>query len=322
MLRFIAKRIAIMPVMLLLVSFLLFFIINISPTNAAVALLPTNFTQEDIDRIFEEYGFDDPMVVQYGRWLGDVLQGDLGTSYQTNMPVWTEVVVTRLPVSAKLALVSVAFTLIVGVPLGVISAVKQYTSTDLIINMSAKFFGGIPAFLYSVILTLIFSVMLKWLPSYGLSSWKHWILPIIAGSMPPIGGMIRQTRSSMLDCVRQDYITTARSKGVPERTVIFSEALRNALLPVITMTGGQVALLIGGSVVLEKVFAIAGLGAYVVTAIQFKDTPAIMASVVILALFFMVIMLVVDVSYGIADPRTRATFIKPKKAKKEAEVTA
>lgn len=322
MLRFIAKRIAIMPVMLLLVSFLLFFIINISPTNAAVALLPTNFTQEDVDRIFEEYGFNDPMVVQYGRWLGDVLQGDLGTSYQTGMSVWTEVVETRLPVSAKLALVSVAFTLIVGVPLGVISAVKQYTPVDLAINMSAKFFGGIPAFLYSVILTLIFAVMLKWLPSYGLTSWKHWILPIIAGSMPPIGGMIRQTRSSMLDCVRQDYITTARSKGVPERTVIFSEALRNALLPVITMTGGQVAMLIGGSVVLEKVFAIAGLGAYVVTAIQFKDTPAIMASVVILALFFMVIMLVVDVAYGIADPRTRSTFIRAKKGKKETEVAA
>lgn len=322
MLRFIAKRIAIMPVMLLLVSFLLFFIINISPTNAAVALLPTNFTQDDIDRIFEEYGFNDPMLVQYGRWLGDLVQGDLGESYQTGMPVWTEVVLSRLPVSAQLALVSVAFTLIIGVPLGVISAVKQYTFVDLGINMSAKFFGGIPAFLYSVILTLIFAVMLKWLPSYGLTSWKHWILPIIAGSMPPIGGMIRQTRSSMLDCIRQDYITTARSKGVPERTVIFSEALRNALLPVITMTGGQVALLIGGSVVLEKVFAIAGLGAYIVTAIQYKDTPAIMASVVILAVFFMFIMLVVDVAYGIADPRTRATFISAKKNKKTKEVKA
>lgn len=322
MLRFIVKRIAIMPVMLLLVSFLLFLIINISPTNAAIALLPNNYTSEDVERIFEEYGFNDPLIVQYGRWLGSAVTGDLGLSYQTGMPVWTEAVMTRLPVSMKIAFVSVAITVLVGVPLGVISAVKQYTAVDLGINMGAKFFGGIPAFLYAVILTLVFSVKLGWLPSYGLTSPIHWILPIISGTMPPIGGMIRQVRSSMLDCIRQDYVTTARSKGIPERTVIFSEALRNALLPVITMTGGMMAMLIGGSVVIEKVFAIAGLGAYIVTAIQFKDTPAIMAAVVVLAVFFMIIMLIVDIAYGVADPRTRATFFKAKKAKVKKEVAA
>lgn len=324
MLRFIVKRIAIMPVMLLIISFFLYLVINLSPTDPAFGLLPNVYTQEQYDAIYEEYGFNDPLVVQYGRWLSSAVQGDLGISYDTNASVWKEAVTERLPVSAKLAVVSVIFVVVLGVPLGVISAVKQYSATDLIINMGAKTLGSIPAFLYYVILTFIFSIKLAWLPSYGLSTPLHWILPIIAGSMPPLGGMIRQTRSSMLECIRQDYITTARSKGMPEYLVIFSEALRNALLPVITMTGGQFALLIGGSVVIENCFAIPGLGFYMVYAIQSKNTPSIMGAAIVLALFFMIIMLLVDIAYGIADPRTRASFVSAKRTSKKAtkEVTA
>lgn len=309
-----------MPVMLLLVSFFLFLVINVSPTDPAIALLPSDFTQEDLERIHEEYGFNDPVPVQYLSWLAKAVTGNFGISYQTEMSIWKEAVMVRLPISAKLAFVSTAFVLVIGVPLGVMCAVKQYTGFDVGVNLAAKTLGGIPAFLYSVILTLIFSIKLGLLPSYGLGTWQHWILPVIAGSMPPIGGMIRQTRSSMLDCVRQDYITTARSKGMPERVVIFSEALRNALLPVITMVGGQIALLIGGSVVIENVFAIPGLGAYIVTAIQYKDTPAIMGATTVLAVFFMLIMLLVDVSYALADPRTKGSMMKAKKAKKKAAV--
>lgn len=317
MLRFILKRIAIMPAMLLVISFFLYLVINLSPTDPAFGLLPNVYTQEQYDAIYEEYGFDDPIVIQYGRWLADAVRGDMGVSYDTGASVWKEAVVERLPVSAKLAVASVIFVVVLGVPLGVISAVKQYTMVDLVINMGAKTLGSVPAFLYYVILTFIFSINLGWLPSYGLTTPMHWILPIIAGSMPPLGGMIRQTRSSMLDCICQDYITTARSKGIPERTVIFSEALRNALLPVITMTGGQFALLIGGSVVIENCFAIPGLGFYIVYSIQSKNTPSIMGASIVIAIFFMLIMLVVDIAYGVADPRTRASFVSAKRAPKK-----
>lgn len=315
MLRFILKRIAIMPLMLLVITFLLFLVINISPTDPAIALLPSSYTQEDLDALHEEYGFNDPVVVQYVSWLSKAISGDLGISYQTKMSIWDEVMLVRLPLSAKVAVVCVIFVMVVSVPLGVICAVKQYTWIDLSINLIAKALAGIPAFLYGIIFAYIFSIKLKILPTYGLTSPAHWILPVIASSMSPMGGTVRQTRSSMLDCIRQEYITTARSKGIPERSVIFSEALRNALLPVITMAGQQFAVLIGGSVVIEKVFAIPGLGAYIVSAITYKDTPAVMGATAILALFFMVIMLIVDISYGLVDPRTRSSFVKPKATK-------
>jgi peptide/nickel transport system permease protein len=315
MLRFILKRIVVMPFMLLVVTFLLFMVINITPTDPAIALLPAEYTQEDVDAIHEEYGFNDPTVVQYWNWLKKVVQGDLGMSYQTSMPISAEIS-DRFMISVKLAFVSLFFVILIGLPLGVVCAVKQYTMYDEVINVLAKALGGIPTFLYIVMLTYVFSVVLGWLPSYGLTSPKHWILPVFASAMPPIGGMVRQSRSSMLDSIRQDFITTARSKGMPERTIIFKEALRNALLPIITMIISSISQLIGGAVVVENIFAIPGIGAYVVSAIQYKNTPAIMAAASTLAIIFMISMLILDISYAIADPRTKATFLGSKKRKK------
>ncbi len=318
MLKFVIKRILQMPVMLLLITFFLFLVINISPTDPAVALLPSDFTQEDIDRIHEEYGFNDPLVVQYVSWFTKAIQGDLGISYQTKMDIWQEAVYIRLPVSAKVGIVTLAFSVVLGIPLGVISAVNQYNVIDLTINLTSKTLSGVPGFIYAVIFTLIFSVNLGWLPSYGLTTPLHWVLPVVSSFIAGMGGICRQTRSSMLECIRQDYITTARSKGVPENSILFKEALRNAMLPIITMVGGQVAMVIGGNIIIESVFAIPGLGTYVLTAINYMDTPVIMGTSCILAVFFMVVMLFVDLSYGVIDPRTRAAFISPAKKKKVA----
>lgn len=307
MLRYIIKRIVLIPITLLIVSMLLFFLINLNSVDPATTLLPSTATQEDRDALHVKLGLDKPLIIQYGSYIKNALSGNLGDSWYTKGPVWDEIK-SKIPVTTKLALYSTVITVLIGLPLGVLCAVKQYTLTDGLLNAISKLIGSMPNFWMALMLMLLFSVKLKILPIYGFSTWKHWILPVATISVQTIGTYLRIVRSSMLDCVRQDYIRTARAKGNKERAVIFKHALKNALLPVVTSTGQLFATLMGGALVVETVFSIPGLGTCVIHAVKIKDIPLVMGSVLFISLIFLVTTLVIDMLYVLIDPRVKANF--------------
>lgn len=312
MLRYTVKRILIMPLIVLATTFIIFMLLNVDPVDPALQMLPSTYTQEQVDALHAELGLDKPVIIQYVNWLWNALHGDFGISYATRAPVW-ESIGYRIPVSVGLALVTMVVVIIVSIPCGVMCAVKQYRAFDNIVNIIAKFLAAFPSFWLALMLMLLFCQKLNILPSFGLSGPLHWILPVTTLALPMIGGYMRQVRSSMLDCIRQDYVRTARSKGATERTVIFSEALRNALLPIITVTGTQLTVLVGNAVVVEKCFAIGGIGNKVIEAITTKDIPVVLACTVFLSLFFIVCMLAIDLGYALVDPRIRSKFSSGKK---------
>lgn len=302
------------PVLLMCVAFLVFILLNISAADPLLNILPSTYTQEDYDALEHELGLDRPLVVQYGDWVLSALQGDLGESYKTRAPVLDEVI-DRVPTSFKLAGITTLIMIVVGLPLGVMCAVKQYTAFDSIINVLAKLIGAIPGFWLGLMLMIQFGLERKWFPIYGIDGWRSWVLPIFTLVLPFLANYIRQVRSAMLDCIRQDYVRTARSKGAKERRVIFHEALKNALLPIITMSGSVFANLLGGSVVVEKLFAIPGIGLKTVDAVNGRDTPTLLACCMILAIFTIVMNLLIDLGYAVVDPRIRSTFAGRKKKK-------
>lgn len=320
MLKYIAKRIIIAPVLLALSSLLIFFMINITPVDPASQILVGNYTQEQVDALHEELGLDDPIIVQYGRWLWNVCHGDFGKTYTTDRTSVAKEVLPRIPVSLSVAFLTMLVVIIIGLPLGVLCAVKQYSIADTVINLISKVLGSIPQFLVGLLLLLLFGVKLHWLPTFGFTSPKHYILPIATLALPQIATYVRTTRSSMLDCIRKDYIRTARAKGATERVVIFRDALKNALLPIITMTGTEFAKLIGGAIVVENVFAIPGLGSRVILAINQKDIPTTLCCVLFLSIFFIIVTLIMDILYTIVDPRVKSTIMGGgSKKKKEPE---
>lgn len=310
MLKFIFKRIIIVPVLLVLSSFLIFIMINLTPVDPASQMLVGNYTQEQVDALHEELGLDDPLLVQYGRWLWNVVHGDFGTTYTSDRSPVAEEVFPRIPISLIVSVITITVVVLVGLPLGVLCAVKQYTIIDTLINLVCKILGSIPQFLVGLLLLLLFGVYLGGvLPTHGFTSWRHAILPVVTLALPQIATYVRTTRSAMLDCIRKDYIRTARSKGASERIVIFRDALRNAMLPLITMTGTEFAKLIGGAVVVENVFAIPGLGSRVIIAINQKDIPTVLCCVLFLSLFFIVVTLIMDILYTMVDPRVKSSIM-------------
>lgn len=319
MLKYIIKRILMVPILLLLISILVFFLLNLSEADPVLMMMPSEYTQEDYDAMAERFGLDKSKPEQYVNWVIGVLKGDFGTSYKTKAPVADEVLY-RVPVSLKLALITTAFMLLIGIPLGVMCAVKQYSVFDNIVNVLAKFMGSIPGFWLGLMLMIVFSVKLKWLPTYGMKSWKHWILPVFTFLLPYLANYLRQVRSAMLDCIRQDYVRTSRSKGQKESKVIFRDALKNALLPIITLTGGTFASMIGGAVMIEQVFAFPGIGLKVLEGINNRDMPTILACTMILALFTIGAQLIIDILYAVVDPRIRSSFVGKKKTKKQVEM--
>ncbi len=304
------------PFMLLVIALLIFFFLSLSKADAITQMLPQQYSPEDYYALQHKLGLDRPVVVQYARWVwGVVAHGDFGESFKTRGPVWTEIGY-RIPTTVKFAAITTFFTVLLGIPMGVISAVKQYSWIDETLNIVCKIIGSIPAFWLGHVLLLVFAMKLKWLPTYGLKSFKYWILPVITQVLPGAAFYMRQVRSSMLDCIRKDYVRTSRSKGASERTVIYRDALRNGLLPMITIAGAVFAMMLGGAVVIENVFALPGLGSKVVEAINSKDIPMIMAASTMLATITCLMMLIIDLSYALVDPRIKATFVSAKRSKK------
>lgn len=322
MLKYIIKRIMIVPILLILVAFFVFILLNLSEADPVLQMMPSEYTQEEYDLMAAKYGLDKPILIQFKNWVVKAAQGDFGISYKTKGPV-SDDVLFRIPISLKLALITTLLMIVIGVPMGVLCAVKQYSVFDNIVNVLAKFMGSIPGFWLGLMLMNLFCIKLKLLPTFGMSGWKSWILPVFTFLLPYLANYLRQVRSAMLDCIRQDYVRTARSKGAKESVVIFRDALRNALLPIITLTGGTFASMIGGAVMIEKVFAFPGIGYKVLEGINNRDLPTILACTMILAMFTIGAQLVIDILYAMVDPRIRATFVgKEKKKNKEKLVVA
>lgn len=300
------------PVLLGIV--LVVFIMNrISPGNPARMLLGDGATDEAVAALEEELGLNDPLYVQFFNYVkGVVTEFDLGTSYQTKRPVITELM-DRFPTTAKLAFFSILLSAVVGITLGIISAVKQNTPIDHLSTGVALLGVSMPAFWLGMMLILVFSIYLKWTPVSDITGWKSWILPTITSSMAGMATITRMTRSSMLEVICQDYIVTARAKGLTERVIIVKHALKNALIPIITMLGIQLGVMLGGAVLTETVFSINGLGKYMVDGIKNRDYPVVQGGVLLLALVFSIVNLVVDIIYAYVDPRIKSQYSRSRK---------
>ena len=310
MLKYIGKRLLTMIPVLLGVSFIIFLIMDLAPGSPATAILGENATAEDVAALEEELGLNKNVIVRYIDYIGGiVLHGDFGESWMTNLPVQAELM-ARLPTTLKVAIGSIIIMLLVGVPIGVLSAVKQYTLVDTISLFTAMFLTSMPSFFFGLILMLVFALILGWLPATGNDTWRHYILPCVTLAVNFLAQLIRMTRSNMLEVIRADYIRTARSKGATERAIVFKHALRNALLPVITIVGLNFSSMLGGGPVIESVFGLPGLGTMLVNGVRQKDTPSVMAAVLFSALMISVINLLVDIIYMFVDPRLKSSFVK------------
>jgi peptide/nickel transport system permease protein len=307
--RYVLKRILLLIPVLLGVSFIIFTIMAVQKGNPGRLILGAEATEEAVQMLNERLGVNRPFFVRYFSYLGNLLKGDMGNSYRTSQPVFNDIK-SRIPVSFMIALDSIVLAVIVGVPLGILSAVKQYSFIDTVSTVFAMLIAAIPAFWSAMMLVLVFSLKLGWLPSSGVSSWKNFILPMISLAIPYTGTMLRMTRSSMLETIRADYVRTAKAKGVPQRKVIFKHALQNALLPIITVIISSFGGLLGGAIITESVYSMPGLGTMIILGIRQRDTPAVMGATIPLAFMFGVIMLVADLLYAFVDPRIKAKYTK------------
>jgi len=310
MYKYVIKRLIVTIPILIGVTFIVFTIMAMAPGDPGRQILGFNARQEAVDMLNEELGYNRPFLVRYVSYMSNVIfRLDFGLSYRTQRPVFDEIW-ARFPNTLALALLSVAFSSVIGVVLGLVSAVKQYSATDNIFTVLAMFFASIPAFWLGMNLILIFSLYLGWFPTSGTGSWQHFVLPVITISLGGMGGLLRLTRSTMLETIRQDYIRTARAKGQTNRMVIWKHALKNALMPIITVIATSFGALLGGTIITETVFSVPGLGTHVVSAIRHRDVPVVMSTTIFLATLFCLIMLITDIIYAFIDPRVRAKYSK------------
>lgn len=310
MVKYILKRLLLLIPVVLGVALLIFIIMSFTPGDPAVIILGENATAQQVAVLRDKLGLDDPLPVRFFNYIkGIVLHFDFGTSYINARPVQQEIL-QRFGYTFKIAVLSMIFSLGIGIPLGIVAALNRNTWKDFMSMFVALFGISMPTFWFGLMLSIILALNLRWLPPSGIGSIKNYIMPCLAVSMPGLAGMARQTRSSLLEVIRADYITTARAKGQTERIIIFRHALRNALIPVVTQAGAIFGLLMCGTLVAETVFTIPGLGTYMVTAIKSRDYPAIQGAVIMVSIAFSVVMLLVDLLYAAIDPRIRAQFGK------------
>ena len=236
--------------------------------------------------------------------MAGLIHGDFGVSWVSDLPVLEEIG-SRIPTTLTLAFIATAIMTIVGVPLGIVSAVKQYSFLDTLCVFSAFILASVPSFWLGLLLVLLFSLTLNILPATGVDSWQNFILPCITLASVMMASLLRMTRSSMLEVVRQDYIRTARAKGADEKRVIFHHAIRNALLPVVTLVGLNFGNLMGGTIIIENVFAMPGLGTLILNSLYVKNTPVVMGGILFIAVCISIVNLLIDITYSFIDPRVR-----------------
>jgi peptide/nickel transport system permease protein len=309
MARYVIKRILMLVPMLLIVIFIVSFIMNLTPSDPGTLILGERATKEAVQELNDRLGYNDPFLVRYVRYVANALRGDLGNSWKNDAPVVQEIM-RRFPATFTLAVGAIVIGLTVGMTLGILSAVKQYSALDVTGTAFAMTLASFPGFWIGMMLIILFALKLRWLPSFGVGSLKHYILPWFTTSCSFGASMLRMTRTSMLESIRMDYIRTARAKGQTERLVILRHALRNALLPVVTILGMSFGGLLGGTVTIETVFSIPGVGSLIIEAIRMKDVPVVVGATVTLATCFTLLMLVVDILYAFIDPRIRARYVR------------
>jgi len=300
---------------LLGVSFVIFGMLFFAPGDAAGAILGDMATPADKQLFREQQGLDKPFLVQYLRYMkGVVFEGDLGTSYVTRQPV-TDEILQRFPATLKLSALSVLLAVIIGVSVGIISATRQYSFIDQFATSVSMIGVSMPNFWQGMMLIIVFAVWLRWFPPSGFSTPMHWVLPVVTVGTNASANIMRMTRSSMLEIIRQDYIRTARAKGQSERVVIWKHALKNALIPIITVVGLSFGRQLGGAVLTESIFSIAGVGKLMVDAIKLKNFPMVQGGVLFIAFVMSLVNLLVDILYSFADPRIRSMYTRPRTKK-------
>lgn len=307
MYRYVARRLLLIIPILLFVIFIVFVTLNITPGDPAAIILGRDATTEAREQLAAELGLDKPLLLRYVIYVRDAFTLDFGTSYRSGQPVFKEIL-EKFPTTLQLAILSVLGSAVIGIPLGIISAVRQYSVLDISLTVSALILASIPGFWLGIMLILVFSLALGLLPSSGIGSLKHFVMPVMTLALPSAAYLSRMTRATMLETMRMDYIRTARAKGAGKQRIIWRHALQNALMPVITVLGMSFAGLLGGAMITEIVFGLPGIGNTIVMAIRMKDTPIVMASTIFLATLFMLIMLAVDLIYAYIDPRIKAQF--------------
>ena len=305
MAKYVLKRVLMAVITLFIVICLTFFLMNAIPGNPWLS--EKTPSQATIDALNEKYGLDQPVIVQLGKYLGNILQGEFGDSIkmQKDRPV-LDIITTMFPISAKIGIIAIVWAILVGVPLGCLAAYKRGTWVDSLLRVICTIGISMPGFVVATILLHVFTGGIegfKIFPTGFDGRWQSYVLPCAALGFYPMCYLSRQTRTAMLDSINQEYIKTARAKGLKNKKIIFKHALRNALIPVITYLGPQIAFTLCGGFVVEQVFSIPGLGRYFVQSIQSRDYPIIMGTTIFLAAFIIVMNLVVDLLYKLVDPR-------------------
>lgn len=315
--KYILKRLLwLIPVMIGVIT-IVFAITVFMPGDPAASLLDKNATAEQIAEVHHRLGLDKPVIVRWANYVKDVFtKFDFGTSYTTMQPVRNEVL-AKLPYTLILAVSSTFFAFLLGVPLGILGALKQYTITDAAILFLSVLFVSMPNFWLAMMLITKFAVEMNVLPAFGVSTLSGWVLPIAVCTIGSMAGNIRITRSSMLEVMRQDYIRTARAKGQKEGTIVMRHMLRNAMIPVATSVGAGLGNALGGNMTIEVVFALPGIGNYVVSAINGKNYPGMLGGILVTALMFTLVNLLVDIAYVIIDPRLKSQVLGKKASKRQ-----
>lgn len=320
MFRYVLKRLILAVFVVVAAAIIIFSMMFLIPGNPAENILGSNATPEAIADKEHELGIDKPYFEQLGSFLfNSFIRFDFGNSWMKGTPVMAGLF-ERLPRTFLLGILTVILTVLIGVPGGINAAIHQNGLPDRLLTIFSMIFISLPGFWVALMLVLIFSLKLDWLPSFGIDTWTCYILPVAAGGLCGFSNLARQTRASVLDVVNADYITTARSKGLKERAVIYTHMLPNAMIPILTVMGHSLAACVGGTVLIERIFSFPGVGLYINDAITARDYPIIRGCIIFLAAFNTVLNLLVDLAYGYVDPRIKAQYINSSKKKGKIKI--
>lgn len=307
MFKYILKRLGAGIISLFVLVTITFFLMHSIPGGPFSPDSERNVPQQILDRIADQYGLNDPIYVQYGKYLKNLLKGDMGISFKKKDTTVNELIANGFPVSARVGILGVCLALAAGIPLGMVAAVKRGKVPDVLAMVFATVGVSVPSFVVCVLMMYLFCEKWKIFPSYGLTSWKHYVLPVFCLAFSQIAYITRLMRSSMLETMRQDYIRTERSKGVPELVVVARYGLKNSILPVVTYVGPMVAALLTGTFIIEKLFSVPGLGRYFVNAINDRDYSVTLGLTIFVGAMIIMCNLVVDIMYAVIDPRVKIT---------------
>lgn len=321
MLRYTLRRLLLMIPVLIGVTFLIFLLQSFTPGDPASLVLGNDAEEEEKYEWREKYDLNDPLIVQYVKYMSRVVRGDFGVSYRTNKNV-TLTILERWPTTFLVAVLSVSISVFLGMMLGIIAALNRNNWVDSFARFLGMLGVSMPNFWFALLLIMTFALKLKILPVSGFYGPEYWILPTASLGILGAAGLLRITRSSVLDCINADYVRTARSKGQKEGKIVMHHILRNALIPIVTSIGGYIAAALGGTIIMEQIFAISGLGKLMITAINTRDYPLLRGSVLLIATTTSVINLIVDLIYAQIDPRVKAAFKNSIKVRRLSEKAA